>query len=334
MEEIMLKKSAVLFALTIPLCLFFSCLPQLIFALLPQTELTKLQTVPYTETIYTTGKLESVNQSTITAPIPIVPKAVYVSVGDTVTAGQCLATVDLEQTQQAITKMASLSSLLPDETVSVFAGNSIDLAKLRDSIPTQITADTTGTISDLTLSQGVVAYPTESLATISDLDTLRVSLDIPEETATRIAPSQSVTLTVSALGNQTYTATLTDVFPTAHETFVGTSAQTVVRCYAALTQMDDTLKAGYSVTGQIQVGDEQQLSCIPYTAVNQDDQGQEYVYLYQNGRALRRNITTGTELETVTEVISGLTPDDFVIADHNAVSKDGQFIRIKGAVYD
>lgn len=35
---------------------------------------------------------------------------------------------------------------------------------------------------------------------------------------------------------------------------------------------------------------------VPYGCVNQDDDGQEYVYLYEDGRAVRRDIAVSEEL--------------------------------------
>ena len=52
---------------------------------------------------------------------------------------------------------------------------------------------------------------------------------------------------------------------------------------------------------------------VPTDTVN-DDNGQRYVYLKENNKLIRRNITTGIENDENTEVKEGLTQDDQVVA--------------------
>ena len=60
---------------------------------------------------------------------------------------------------------------------------------------------------------------------------------------------------------------------------------------------------------------------MPYSAVLQDESG-EYVYVYYDGRALKRNVKTGRELENGYEIVSGIDASSIVITSPLEVSGD------------
>ena len=65
---------------------------------------------------------------------------------------------------------------------------------------------------------------------------------------------------------------------------------------------------------------------VPYEAIRQDEENQEYVYIYKDGKAYRRNIITGTELREETEVCTGLEVGECVILQPDKVS-DGVSVK-------
>ena len=69
---------------------------------------------------------------------------------------------------------------------------------------------------------------------------------------------------------------------------------------------------------------------VPFESVRQDKDNVEYVYVYQNGRAVRQDIETGEETSDGVEVLSGLTGGEIVLfnPDEPAVSRN--FIYLKG----
>lgn len=322
-----MKKATILILLTLPIVLSALYLPNFIKHSLPQVQVVQMQHDVYSETISASGKIEEISKSEVSCKFPIVPKEIYVSVGDQVEMGDVLATVDLEKTKHGILNMGMIKEYFPEEVISVLNGLDMDIDVLASQIPTEIIADNSGTISNLNMIKGVLSYPADVLAVISDLEGIRAKLSVPEEYAQKLLVNQPVEIKASALKGERFTGKIRTIFPTATDTFLGTSSQTVVNLYVKLDSQEK-LKAGYSVTGKIKVGEERKVRTLPYEAINQDENGQEYVYCYQSGKAVRKDITTGVELENSLEIISGLNDDDFVILENSMISESGEYISL------
>ena len=282
----------------------------------------------YYDKISATGKIEAVSQSNLTTQLPIVPKEVYVNLGDKVKVGDTIADIDFEQTKQAVLSLLSLYDIVPDELKSVLKSVKIDQQQLESMIPSTITADYTGVISTLNLTKGAVTQPTEEMATIANLDNLRAVLRIPEDYAGQVKAGQEVSLKVSALGQKKYKGTIQRLAPAAKETLVGTTKQTILDVYVGIEDEDNKLKSGYSTVGTVRLNDTEQVMTIPYSAIDQQDSGSEYVYLYEDGKAKMRVIVTGRELADSVEVVAGLDPNEWVIEDISKISHDGQYVNL------
>lgn len=153
---------------------------------------------------------------------------------------------------------------------------------------------------------------------------------VKEEEIAEIKKGQSVRLSGAALPDGKYTGTVTAIGDTAYSRANGASAipDIVVDVTVALeTKGDYDLRSGYSVTAQLKTGEEKALSMLPYTVICQDDEG-EYVYLLQDGVAVRREIETGIELSDMTEIVSGLNAEDRVLTCPETIT-EGERVRTR-----
>ena len=55
----------------------------------------------------------------------------------------------------------------------------------------------------------------------------------------------------------------------------------------------------------------------------QDADGQDYVYVYREGEAVRRNVETGRELSTSVQIVSGVGRYEKVVQDAAALEGEG-----------
>jgi multidrug efflux pump subunit AcrA (membrane-fusion protein) len=329
-----MKRMSVLLSVTIGIVILCLFLPQITVGTLSEVEVIQPSKVEYYDKITASGKIEEIHQSEISCSIPVVASEVYVGIGDSVNAGDVIAQIDFDQTKQALMSLASLSQYLPEEAAQILSAidlNELDFDKL---IPSQIIADDTGIVSNLNITEGAIVTPTETIATIADLSTLRAVIAVPEEYAADVKTGQEVVLKVSALDNKKYHGIVDIVAPTAYESLVGTSKETVMNVYVSIEDQDADLKSGYSVNGTIALGEEEQILTVPYEAVNQQENGSEYVYLYENGKAKMRVIATGHELEDGVEVTGGLSGGEWVIENNSEVKRDGVYVNLKGIADD
>ena len=132
-----------------------------------------------------------------------------------------------------------------------------------------------------------------------------------------VETGQSAKLSGAALPDGEFSGSVTSVSDTAYTSTLSSVSVpvTVIDVTVAIEEGDeDLLRSGYSVTAQLTTGEERTVYMLPYSVIAQDDRG-EYVYVLENGAAVRRDIVTGIELSDRTEVVEGVTSEDVVLTD-------------------
>lgn len=351
-----MKKYVGLLLTAVLLTTGFLSLPAAVEHFVPSVAVTFPLQTRFSDKIYVSGTVEEEIRTDVTVELPLVPQKVCVLVGDQVEANALLATVDVPATRSAILSLLSSMDGLSAESLSVFQSlvgmedltalsntetlsadfselikllqSGVDITFLDSYLPTEIRSPAAGTITSMNLTPGSIALPQTSVCTVSRTDSLLIRMTVPEADADSIQEGDPVIFTASATGNEMYTGSISRIFPSASKTIVGTSQQTVVGFYVTPETNTGRLKPGYSVDGIIRTGAEQIGLVIPYEAIRQDDSNQEYVYVIENGRAIRRNIKVGSELTSGAVVMQGLSAADVVVEDASAITQNGMPVRI------
>ncbi|MDL2247724.1 hypothetical protein LJC05_03225, partial [Bacteroides sp. OttesenSCG-928-J23] len=110
----------------------------------------------------------------------------------------------------------------------------------------------------------------------------------------------------------------------------GSGTETVVDVEIEIENPDEHLRPGLSAKVEIRGGENYTLITVPYEAIRQDENNDEYVYVYENGKLRKVLVVTGQELTNEVEVLDGLTEESVVIYNPDDVSKEGTMIHIKG----
>lgn len=294
----------------------------------PEVQLVSMKQLNYTETFSVSGVVESPNQRDLTLDYPVIPKKVLVKEGDSVSFGDAIATVDREATVQAVAALAQqYTEELPEgiagEIEAAFSSVSEKLTENLDFIPETITAPMTGVITSLSLTAGELALPTSSAVTVSTVESLQLRLYVPESQMGLIDRGTSFTFTASAVPDGLFAADILRFSPSAYQKLDGLSYQTVVDVVAKVEDTFNALRPGYTVQAEIPAGEEEILWLLPYEAVLQDETGQDYVYVYQEGEVVRRDVETGRELTTSVQITEGLSRYEKVIQDAESLEGEG-----------
>lgn len=150
---------------------------------------------------------------------------------------------------------------------------------------------------------------------------------VNEADISQIKIGQRARLSGAALPDGVYGGKVTAMADTAYTLQSSASPEIVVDVTVTVEEGDKALlRSGYSVTAQLLTGDEREVIMLPYSVIYQDDEG-EYVYVLNNGAAVRRNIVTGIELSDRTEIVSGLSDEDTVLFGSEEI-KDGERVRV------
>lgn len=325
-----MKKYISLGLVTAVLLLTAAIVPNAVSSFLPRVELIRIGQTIYQSTVSAGGTVEELSKQEVALTVPVVPGKVYKEVGDTVKAGDVIAEVDQNATKTALLSLSSTTpDLLSKEVLASLTGegggNGEDVSA---ALPEQVVATSEGVITSMNLTEGTLCE-SGTAATIANSTDLRVKIAVNESNIASVKEGQKVTLTGAAL-QKTYTGTVAKVYPSAHKQLAGTVQETVVDVLVNIDDPDEGMRPGFTVQAKVKTGQEKAVRVLPYEAVSQDEQGNEFVYVYQSGRAVRRDVVTGLTTSDGVEIIAGVGPDAQIIANAADVSSDKAYVRPVG----
>ena len=308
----------------------------------PVTEVTiyTAQVSEVENTVKCSGKIEETNKKDVVLDTPVVASEVKVAVGDTVTEGQPLFYVDQQATftllsysnsmglsQDVLGSLGTSGSSLPSSSKQ--QGSAVESV---DDIPGVVKAPISGTVTSINVSQSGLTTPGTAVVTISNLDSLQVKVSINESKIGDVAVGQPVSITGTAFKDHTYTGTIQKIFPSARQQLNGAAYETVVDAIVSIDGADEYLKPNYNVEASITTSQLSQSILVPYEAVRQDEEGNEYVYIYSMAQAHRVDVTTGRELTDGVEITGGLKAGDKVILNPDDVTGHGVRVKLANGV--
>lgn len=220
-----------------------------------------------------------------------------------------------------------LSELLGDSGLltSVDSGTIVD-----ELVDDEITAPIAGVVTEVGIQKDVPAAAGKPIITIADNRNYKVLVSIREEDIGRIQVGDAANVRGVGFSGATYRGTITKVYPTARKTLSGTTSETVVDAEITLENPDKRLKPGFTAKVEILGGSDYNLITVPYEAIKQDENNNEYVYLYQNGKLKKQLVTTGQEMTDEVEILDGVSHDSVVVYNPSDEIKEGAMIQIKG----
>lgn len=312
-----MKKIIALAVVCAALTAGITALPSAVEASVPACETVTPKVVIYSESVLGSGSLCYIGQSDVTSALPLVIRDFTVEEGDSVSVGDVIAHVDRSASEAFIGSLGKVSQL---------AVATASLSTAMSLIPDEITADRSGRIIS-TAGNGAAVESGSSIASIAGTDSLVVTAAVSELNISRIQLGQPVTFTCSAYPDVEFTGTVAKIAAAARSQYSGAVLETVVDVLISPDNPDSRLKSGLSADVRFQLDDPRQICVLPYEAIGQDDEG-EYVYVYENGTAVRRKIFTGAEFSDGTEIVKGAAANERIILNPEEISLS-RFVRIE-----
>lgn len=294
-----------------------SYLPAAVEASVPAAVSISPTEVYYSESVNTSGTLCYIGQGDVTSALPLVLSEFEVEEGDHVEVGDVIARVDRKASETFISSLGKVSQL---------AAATASLSTAMSLIPEEITADRSGTVIS-TAGAGAAVESGTSIATIAGTDSLVLTSAVSELNIARIQPGQPVEFTLSAYPDDVFTGTVSKIAGSARSQYSGAVLETVVDVLIYPDSTDPRLRSGLTADVRFQLSDPRKICVLPYNAIGQDEEG-EYVYLLEDGAAVKHKIFTGAEFSDGTEVIKGATINDKVFLDPEDISLS-RYVRIE-----
>ncbi len=274
--------------------------PRAVESSAPAAETVHAETREYCETVCGAGSVSYKDQRSVTSSMPLVMESFSVDVGDEVKVGDEIAKVDKNSSAALINSLGQVKSL---------AVPASDLQTAIAMIPEKITSNCSGKIISIAPT-GSAVQSGSSIADISEGGGLSVSAAVSELDIAKIALGQNAEITLAAYPEETFNGKVTEIAETARNQYNGAVLETVVDITVTPDTEDERLISGLSADVAIVLGAPREICVVPYSAIGQDNGG-EFVCVYENGKAVRKNVETGAEFEDGAEILSGV--------DENAV---------------
>lgn len=311
-----MKKVIAVLGIGAVLAVIAGAVPRAVESATPVSETLRASVRNYNESVVGTGELAYLGQHEITSSLPLVIEKLLVREGDIVKAGDTVATIDRESSAALIESLGQVTAL------AISASNLSTAVAL---LPEKITSDCSGRVIS-TANSGQAVQSGYSIATVAQTEELAVIAAVSELDIAKVSVGQKVRFYLAAYPDDVFFGKVSAIAQSARSQYNGAVLETVVDVTVSPDDPSERLKSGLSAEVEIQLSEPRQICVLPYSAIAQDDAG-EYVYVYENGRAVRRDIFTGAEFADGTEIKKGISTSDIVFEDPQEIA-ERNYIRI------
>jgi RND family efflux transporter MFP subunit len=297
----------------------------------PKVEVAAVQQISSSGALQYSGTIEAVQTIPLTFQVQGTVLKVLVNAGDPVKTGQLLAVVDKSDAQsmyeisQAKYQLAKDAynrqkqvydnGSLPEvkwvemESNLQQAQSSVALAK-NNLKKCNLYAPENGVIGARNIEPGMNSLGNlKSPLELVKINTVYVKVAVPENEINLIKKGQKASFSVSALDNQEFEGTVTNV---------GVVADAMSRTYEVKITVNNpkmVLKPGMVCDVKVNAPQNRSVVGVPYQAVNQDNSGSKYVYVVNEAqkKVSKRVVTVGNYQDDFVQILSGLSVGEKVV---------------------
>lgn len=293
-------------------------LPTIIESSAPVCSVTSPIVRTFCETVDGAGEFSYKSEHEITCALPVVIERLYVEEGEFVETGEVVALVDKKSSAAFIQSLGRMNMLN-------FAAT--DLQAAASLIPEKITADCSGRVISTCGSNSAVQSGT-GIVTVANGGELGIVAAVSELDIAKVKVGQDVTFTPAAYPDEVFSGKVSEISSAARSRYNGAVLETVVDVRITPDVPDERFKSGLSADVSIILSEPREIVVLPYSVIEQDDAG-EYVYVYESGQAVRREIKTGKEFADGTEIRFGVSENDEIFSEPKAV-EGKKYVRVEG----
>lgn len=194
--------------------------------------------------------------------------------------------------------------------------------KISDST---ITASVGGRVVRMDAQKGEFPRSDKNIVMVCDLSAYKFNASVSQYDAVKIKPGQKVDVKVKGL-DTAYKGTVTKIGEVANITVSGTSQESKVNIEVTVDNLDGLIKVGYEADGDIILKEQKGVVAVNFDSIKQDSKG-KFVYAVENGKVVKKYITTGLETDFEVEVTDGLKEGDMYIPSPPDNIKEGEKVK-------
>jgi RND family efflux transporter MFP subunit len=186
-----------------------------------------------------------------------------------------------------------------------------------------VRAPISGYVSDRTADLGEYispSAPNTKIATIVRTSTLRMKIDIPEQSINKVSSGQGVSLQVSAYPDRNFAGRIVRIAPSVNQ-----QARTLT-VEAEIQNVDGLLKPGQFATVRVTQSQPESAVMIPVAAVKTEGETNR-IFIVKDGMAREQFVQLGLLENDMIQIKQGVAEGDLVATSNLGALKDGSFVR-------
>lgn len=184
-----------------------------------------------------------------------------------------------------------------------------------------ITAPIDGVVANKTATIGQVVAAGSPLMTVQDTGKVYAVINVEQKDLGRVKIGHKANVTLDAYPDTIFTGVVEVMNPDAG------SGSRMFKTKIVIDNSDGKLRPGMFAKIDVITGDSVKALTVPQASVLQK-QGLSYVFVIENGKAVRKQIEIGEVAETSIVVLSGLQPGEQVITTSVNKIKDGDAVKV------
>lgn len=211
-----------------------------------------------------------------------------------------------EKRQAELVKIQGISQQEYDLSLLGVLNLKADMDIIRESIrKTEIRAPFGGKLGLKNVSPGAYVTPASVLTTMSQVSSLKIQFNVPERYGAQLKPGLPVSFSIDGT-NKTFTATVI-----ASEISIDENTRSLA-LRALIKQQDPALIPGAFAKVKIVLGKNNEALMVPNSVIIPSGRKKQ-LYVYEGGKAMMKEVTTGVRDSTNIQVLTGIKAGDTVI---------------------
>lgn len=267
-----------------------------------------VETVQTNETVTAAGTVERVLTKQVFPGTAGIIRNLSVKTGSSVSAGQIMLEIEPYTDLTAETAIQKKYEAL--YSASLPAGSELEDPQEN----TVLRAPIDGTIVSLSVSENEYISPTQAVMTIAGEKGLQLRLQVSENKISKLAVGQSARITGEGFKDTTYTGSVTFIGNEAKQSLTSSGQEAVVEVLVDIQEDEGgvgPIKPGFTAQCEI-ITKEDTAWIVPYEAVQADANGQEYVFVVEDGMAKARPVVSGKEYSYGIQIEEGIEEGDLL----------------------
>ena len=182
-----------------------------------------------------------------------------------------------------------------------------------------VKAEFNGVVTAVDVVEGATVTSGTKIVSLANLDDVQINMQVSKTDLPKLSVGQKVDIKING---KDYQGEISQISGTATKNSNGVA---VVDTIVKVTNPDSDIILGVEANNKIHAEKAENTIVLPYEYVMTDAEG-DYVFVLENGTAVRRPVTIGISTSTEAQIVDGLSENDKVITTNLETLTDGMAV--------